>query len=94
MYCYCQQPEDDENDMIGCDFKNCKIEWFHLKCLKIKKVPNGKWFCPDCRKLPPSANEEERKKNENIIMDEHIIMYTVKLQSNFIVIILATSVPS
>ena len=42
----------------------------------------------------PSANEEERKKNENITMDEHIIMYTVKLQSNFIVIILATSVPS
>lgn len=58
VICYCKQPEN--GDMIGCDFLNCSIEWFHQSCLKIKSVPNGKWYCPECRKLfkgrhPPKA---------------------------------------
>lgn len=50
VYCYCKQPAD--SDLIGCDNPNCPIEWFHTSCLKIKAIPNGKWYCPDCRKLP------------------------------------------
>ncbi len=37
--------------MITCDNSECMIEWFHTKCLQISKVPRGKWYCPDCRKL-------------------------------------------
>lgn len=51
VYCYCKQPEDVD-DMIACDNENCKIVWFHIGCLKIKRVPKGKWFCPECRKKP------------------------------------------
>ncbi len=51
VYCYCKQPED-ERQMIACDNPACSIEWFHVDCLKIKTVPKGKWFCPNCRVLP------------------------------------------
>jgi len=47
-WCYCRKPE--EGSMIGCDNKDCPIQWYHTVCLKIKRVPKGKWFCPDCRK--------------------------------------------
>ena len=50
VYCYCCGPE--EGTMIACDNKACRIEWFHKECPKIKSVPRGKWYCPDCRKLP------------------------------------------
>ena len=48
-YCYCGSGEEYDS-MIGCDSKDCPIEWFHYSCLKItaKDVPKGKYFCPDC----------------------------------------------
>ena len=50
QYCYCCGP--DEGTMIACDNTDCKIEWFHTNCLKLQSIPRGKWYCPDCRKLP------------------------------------------
>jgi len=50
VFCYCRGP--DEGPMIACDNSTCKIEWFHQSCLKLKTIPRGKWYCPDCRKLP------------------------------------------
>ena len=32
--------------MIFCDNDDCPIQWFHTSCLKMKRVPKGKWFCP------------------------------------------------
>ena len=51
-YCYCHGPE--EGTMIACDNPDCRIEWFHITCLKLKSLPKGKskWYCPDCIKLP------------------------------------------
>lgn len=50
LYCYCQQPEDDQR-MIGCDNDTCTYKWFHFKCLGLKRKPRGKyWYCPECRK--------------------------------------------
>ena len=42
----------DEGTMIACDNTDCKIKWFHTKCLKLESIPGGKWYCPDCCKLP------------------------------------------
>eukprot|EP00834_Sanchytrium_tribonematis_P006966 NODE_570_length_5905_cov_0.420944.p5 type:complete len:160 gc:universal NODE_570_length_5905_cov_0.420944:4746-5225(+) len=39
-YCYCQQPASGE--MVGCDADNCPIEWFHLGCTNLIKIPTGK----------------------------------------------------
>ena len=50
QYCYYCGP--DEGTTIACDSTNCKIKWFHTKCLKLESIPRGKWYCPDCRKLP------------------------------------------
>ena len=48
VWCFCRCEEDGE--MIGCDNELCKIEWFHTDCLRIEKIPKGKWFCPECTK--------------------------------------------
>ena len=49
LYHYCQSEEFGE--MIACDSIMCNIEWSHVKCLHLLKVPKGKWYCPDCQKL-------------------------------------------
>ena len=47
LWCYCQQPEGDE-EMIACDDNTSHSV---VSCiLRIKKIPKSKWFCPDCRK--------------------------------------------
>ena len=70
LYCYCQHPEPKEgsssSDMIACDNPQCSIEWFHTKCLRLESIPKGKWFCPDCRKLP-EFRRKKRKREEFII---------------------------
>ena len=45
-FCYCQGK--DEGRMIGCSNDSCKIEWFHYKCVGIKRAPKGDWYCKDC----------------------------------------------
>lgn len=47
-WCICKMDEN-EDDMIFCESKNCKTKWFHLKCMRIKRIPKGKWFCPNCK---------------------------------------------
>lgn len=51
-FCYCHGPE--EGDMVACDNPKCTIEWFHITCLQMERLPKGKakWYCPDCRVLP------------------------------------------
>ena len=41
----------DKDNMISSDNKNCKIIWFHQKCVKIEQIPNGNWYCSECKKL-------------------------------------------
>ena len=45
-YCLCQ--EGEHGKMICCDNPECKILWFHYKCVGIKRAPKGEWFCPNC----------------------------------------------
>ena len=47
-WCICKMSED-EDDLIMCESKSCKIQWFHIKCMRIKKIPKGKWFCVKCK---------------------------------------------
>ncbi len=39
-WCYCNGEE--EGEMIGCDGKQCTIQWFHIDCLKITNIPSGR----------------------------------------------------
>lgn len=45
-YCTCHQVSFGE--MIACDNKDCRIEWFHFACVDLKSKPKGKWYCPEC----------------------------------------------
>ena len=48
-YCYCSG-RDDGTKMICCDNANCASgQWFHYRCVNIKRAPRGKWFCKECR---------------------------------------------
>ncbi|XP_013406999.1 uncharacterized protein LOC106171266 [Lingula anatina] len=46
-YCVCGGG-DDGRKMIACDGENCVTVWFHMTCLRIKRVTKGKWFCEKC----------------------------------------------
>ena len=46
-YCSCRQPSSF-GDMVECEGSNCKINWYHLKCVKLKSIPDGAWICKDC----------------------------------------------
>ena len=39
-WCYCKQPRG--GTMVGCENPSCKIKWFHMACLHIKKPPKEK----------------------------------------------------
>ena len=45
-YCYCNGP--DKGKMIACDNPACPMEWFHVRCLGIRYIPKGNWYCPEC----------------------------------------------
>lgn len=47
LYCICNKMS--YGDMIACDNKQCKIEWFHFACVDVKMRPKGRWYCPVCR---------------------------------------------
>lgn len=48
-YCPCGKPDDDF--MITCDEQGCKYEWFHFVFVGLdgKSIPDGDWYCPECR---------------------------------------------
>ena len=54
VWCFYQSEESGE--MIACENEHCRIIWFHTTCLRLKSIPRGKWFCPECTK------ERKRKK--------------------------------
>ncbi|XP_065649892.1 uncharacterized protein LOC136078307 [Hydra vulgaris] len=51
-YCICNNEQvntstENDGDMVGCD--KCD-QWFHLKCLKLKRLPTSKvWYCQKCK---------------------------------------------
>lgn len=48
-YCWCRGGEHGR--MIACDNHSCKIEWFHFDCAKLKRKPQGTWFCSsECKR--------------------------------------------
>ena len=47
-YCYCNGV-DDSSKMICCGNDDCPSgQWFHFKCVNIRRTPRRKWFCREC----------------------------------------------
>jgi len=67
--CACNLPEN-EDDLIHCGEKECLVKKFHLKCVRVKKIPKGKWFCSDC-KGKRNVKKLERKKKKKIIVKSY-----------------------
>ena len=59
-YCYYKK-ENVGATMIACENVECEIKWFHVNCLQLENIPNGKWYCPDCHKF----NHSKKKNNKN-----------------------------
>ncbi|PPQ78144.1 hypothetical protein CVT25_015477 [Psilocybe cyanescens] len=47
LYCYCNRVSFGE--MIACDGESCESEWFHLGCVGLTEIPEGAWYCEDCK---------------------------------------------
>ncbi|KAF8964091.1 hypothetical protein BDZ97DRAFT_1660868 [Flammula alnicola] len=47
LYCYCNRVSFGQ--MIACDNESCEREWFHLGCVGLTEIPEGEWYCEDCR---------------------------------------------
>ena len=47
-FCICQKG-DDGTKMIMCDNEKCEKQWFHVRCVQLKKIPRGQWFCSECK---------------------------------------------
>ena len=60
LWCFCNQVESGK--MIYCENDDCDIHWFHYLCLGISTAPRGKWYCPDCRKLPKFQSRRGNRK--------------------------------
>jgi hypothetical protein len=47
--CYCHSPMTfDEDEVVECSFRKCKIGHFHKKCLKEEGLERlTKWYCAD-----------------------------------------------
>jgi inhibitor of growth protein 4 len=45
-YSFCNQVSYGE--MVACNNRDCKIEWFHFGCVGLKEQPNRKWYCSNC----------------------------------------------
>ena len=41
IYCYCKKAYTENDKMIGCDNQNCKYQWIHFTCAKLKRLPKG-----------------------------------------------------
>ena len=60
-YCFCQKPYNEKDGiMIGCDSDKCANEWFHLDCVKLKRIPKRKWYCSSCRKQKNKENKQPK----------------------------------
>lgn len=57
IICVCQQPEGEDDNIIGCDNPSCKFKWFHFSCIKLKRPPKGEWYCKWCKKDLKKANK-------------------------------------
>lgn len=58
MYCICKG--NDVGNMIGCDNKKCKIQWFHFECVKIIEAPSDSvQIVPDLCSLEVLLVEEK-----------------------------------
>ncbi|XP_069108751.1 uncharacterized protein [Argopecten irradians] len=45
-WCICSEPEYGR--MIKCDDDECPYQWFHYRCVNIRRKPRGQWFCSSC----------------------------------------------
>ena len=66
-YCFAQCSLDDDQ-MVGCDGRDCRISWFHLQCVGLtpETVPKGSWYCPDCSKDGVGARSKTKSKGARV----------------------------
>ena len=49
VYCICRSQSSGR--MIACDNHSCNnYQWFHYRCVGIRRAPAGTWYCPQCKK--------------------------------------------
>ena len=87
-WCFFQSGESGK--MIACDNKDCKIIWFHVDCLKIKRTPKGTWFCPECTK----SKERKSKTRQDQVWNKLTITVFINIINHLSLIKINHSIKS
>ena len=77
LYCECQTDLGSDEPMIGCSAEGfcTRFEWYHIRCLNIKSVPKGKWYCCDaCKGLSKSKRSKKVSSRHDFIYKHNIAL--------------------
>ena len=58
LWFFCREPS--QGNMILCDNPRCTLKWFHFDCLRRRRAPKGKWYCPSYCKLPQFTKKKKQ----------------------------------
>lgn len=65
IYCKCRRPQF--GNMVACDNAECQFEWFHYRCVGLRRSPAGDWYCQDCaNKRNQPAQARKRLSSESM----------------------------
>ncbi|CAC5393731.1 ING3 [Mytilus coruscus] len=69
-FCTCKKDRGLDIGMIGCDNQSCSNgTWFHVDCVNIDKIPDGKWFCSQtCEKSSKEAEDHKLNYNTRLLL--------------------------
>lgn len=48
VVCHCQKSHVATNTVIKCTSEMCMVKWFHLQCVKLKRIPKA-YTCKKCK---------------------------------------------
>merc|ERR1712228_523854 len=81
----CSCKKQSSGKIIKCDNTACKIQWFHWKCVGVKKTRRAEWYCPDCRRYSYCTNSLHPKfKKSKILKNKKEIKIDKKNDDEFI----------
>ena len=75
-FCECQTDRGSDEPMIGCSAETLctRFEWYHMRCVNIKSIPKGKWYCCDaCKALSKTKRGQKPSSSKYDYVYKHNI---------------------
>jgi len=89
----------DEDGVVECSFRKCKIGHFHKKCLKEEGLERlTKWYCADCsleleKFSMKLLNDLGKSPSGDLILKKKVVVKGTPVEQNRVEKGMATNVP-